>query len=726
MMNHTLPILHVILVAICASTHLVAARRNGIYRGSEGIWKSSDGLPRRELPEASIDHSNRLLKASEKKEKENSLPDVDRGSRQGDDNRSSSKSTGEKQKSSPTESSSEKDRRKNSASEVGLTSRQGDKRKTTEAPTMAPTRAPTKFPTLSPTRARKEPKQSPTPPPTISPSRAPVPPPTRNPSRAPSRAPISPPTRTPSITPTRAPASPPTRTPTNTPIVVPTFHPTLFDSKVSAEIESDSQTLTSPEIVQDPNPGSESSNARTEVPTSSFTTVIPAPDPSMPPEVHSNISTEIEPVSNPVDIPTTEQAPEPVQSVDSTESQASSFTTLFPVSDSGTIPEDDSDLSTEFEAVSPTNEQPLDLDQSVDSTESPTSSFTTLFPVSDSGTIPEDDSDLSTEFEALSPTNEQPLDLDQSVDSTESPTSSFTTLFPVSNPSMTPELDSDLSPEIEPVLKPVAPPTNNQASEPMQASTLKPSTNRASDPTMSPSIVSTTGAGDYSSTMGPTMPLTDIEFDETKFVAGDKLKRITFLMTISEPTEIANEEKLEIYFKEFIERVLDMSGNEDWYPFHVKSVDNITIDLIPMFTLQGAQKERSVGQGFPVTLIINGLVFVHSSGQQNQDTIDINNKVPQLTFHDFFEHSLLLYLTFWGVDNLQEVMTKDGGLKNPVIHSVFVGMKQLIRFDNDSLHKDNHDSSAATGRVNTKSESSERISKKNFLSFITILGGIIW
>merc|ERR1712194_772623 len=125
--------------------------------------------------------------------------------------------------------------------------------------------------------------------------------------------------------------------------------------------------------------------------------------------------------------------------------------------------------------------------------------------------------------------------------------------------------------------------------------------------------------------------------------------------------------------------------------------------------MEGNQEEQIADRMIPVQLIINGLVFVdlnkqddevltattrNAGGAKQQRTAVNDNVTPLSTFHDSFDHSMLLFFTFWGVDSLQKILEEDGGFQNPVIDSVSIGKKKLLTFgidkDDNYLYKGDH------------------------------------
>jgi len=301
-------------------------------------------------------------------------------------------------------------------------------------------------------------------------------------------------------------------------------------------------------------------------------------------------------------------------------------------------------------------------------------------------------------------------------DPTDTPTSSFTSL-------MTAMIDPEVSSPIESVSKPVTSPTFVQAPDPAPIYNLIQSSDLVSARTMAPSVYTANHDGDK---------LPGIEFDKNKFVDVERLHPIKFNMTVSEFTQLMNTEKLDAYFKDFIENVLDMRSNRDWYPFNYKSVHNITMELLPIFGMGGDRNERSAKLDVPVQLILNGLIFVHLKDQGSQQTISTNDSVLQSTFHDSFAYSMLLYFTFWGVDSLQNVLEEDGGIQNPVVNSVSVGDKQLITIDKDGNYfaymdeGDGPSNSLASETSKFEKDSSTRLSKYGVPSLIMISASTIW
>jgi len=221
----------------------------------------------------------------------------------------------------------------------------------------------------------------------------------------------------------------------------------------------------------------------------------------------------------------------------------------------------------------------------------------------------------------------------------------------------------------------------------------------------------------------------EFQFDKNKYIDGEKLQTITFSMTVSKFTQILNEEKLEAYFKDFVEDVLEMSSNRDWYPFHSKSVHNITMELLPNFVVERDIKKRNANFIVPVQLNVNGIVLVNFNEQDSQQRNNINDSAPS-AFKDSFDYSMLLYFTFWGVDTLQNVLEEVGGLQDLVIRSVSVGKKELVAIDKDGSYLIKSDQSSSNQIVaavsDIENKSSTSASKCSLLTYIMISASIMW
>ena len=213
--------------------------------------------------------------------------------------------------------------------------------------------------------------------------------------------------------------------------------------------------------------------------------------------------------------------------------------------------------------------------------------------------------------------------------------------------------------------------------------------------------------------------LSEIMYDKSKFVTATKLQPITFKINVEQYSAVTNVIALTSYIKIFIDDILDMKSNVDWYPTYPKTVDNLSIDLVQdAVDIEGPPSPNSDDRAISVRLVINGVVFVHakppekeattamsrSAGEFQQDTITVDDSV----FRSTFSHSMLLYFTFWGIDGLQKVLEDDGGLRKPVISSVVVGEKELVAFgtDKDDIFAHNGDQDSSKPKRSQAKESS--------------------
>jgi len=255
-------------------------------------------------------------------------------------------------------------------------------------------------------------------------------------------------------------------------------------------------------------------------------------------------------------------------------------------------------------------------------------------------------------------------------------------------------------------------PQNSEDTE-VESQTGKP---RESDQLQSPTVAgSHDGNNIFGSDPGPSVgtagrnDFLDFEFDSEKYVTGLKMPPISFNMTVSELTSTIDTDELKPHFKAFFEDILGMRSNEDWYPLHSKSMHNISLKLFPrtVDTYEDFLKE-SVEPSSQVRLVVNGFVYVHmknkdtgvvtsmtrSAGIISQQNESVVESAPQSTFYNSFEHSLLLYFTFWGTDGLQQLL-EESGFQKPIVESVTVGKKELLSFgvdkDANYLYKGDHD-----------------------------------
>jgi len=237
--------------------------------------------------------------------------------------------------------------------------------------------------------------------------------------------------------------------------------------------------------------------------------------------------------------------------------------------------------------------------------------------------------------------------------------------------------------------------------------------------------------------------------DESKFVVKEYLQPITFNMTVSHLSRMKNNDKLQTYFKKFIEEVLGMRSNEDWYPFHSKSMNNISIELVSGVLVRGSGAVDN-DHAIPVQLIINGDIFVHKKKNGAETTTSltrsasakkkesaISSRKPSLsTFNDSFNDSILLYFTFWGAESLEQNLEEYGGLQDPYLVSVSVGEQELIAFgvdkDDNYMYRGDHDYTkpkhlppSAPLLIGKRFESSTSSLKFGFLTTIAMLSSIV-
>lgn len=237
-----------------------------------------------------------------------------------------------------------------------------------------------------------------------------------------------------------------------------------------------------------------------------------------------------------------------------------------------------------------------------------------------------------------------------------------------------------------------------------------------------------------------------IAFDGTKFTVVTKMEPITFELTVSNFMPIVDNDNLKTHLKEIVENVLDMKSNLNWYPSHEKSMLDLSFVLLPSSDSELEHKERLAGHNAQAQLIINGYVAVHANNQAaevlasssrsaegtKQQTNDVNDSLNQSTFHESFDHSMLLYFTFWGVESLERILEKECGLSHPVITSVSIGNEKLMTFgidkDDNYLFGGDHNFVKSKHILQTKaSGSSARASKYGCLTFIliSVFSGII-
>mmetsp|Transcript_2992 Transcript_2992/g.8164 ORF Transcript_2992/g.8164 Transcript_2992/m.8164 type:complete len:436 (+) Transcript_2992:285-1592(+) len=188
----------------------------------------------------------------------------------------------------------------------------------------------------------------------------------------------------------------------------------------------------------------------------------------------------------------------------------------------------------------------------------------------------------------------------------------------------------------------------------------------------------------------------EVAFDKSEFVTVTQLEPIIFDITVSKFTTIVDSVELRTFFKDFVEDVLEMKSNGNWYPSNVKSMRDISISLHESTVSQSEHAEGIANEKIDVELIINGHVAVHTKNEgakvattrtrnagAKEKANNLDDTLTVSTFQESFDHSLLLHLTFWGVASIEKMLKKKGGLQNPVINSVSVGEKELMAFGTD-------------------------------------------
>jgi len=247
--------------------------------------------------------------------------------------------------------------------------------------------------------------------------------------------------------------------------------------------------------------------------------------------------------------------------------------------------------------------------------------------------------------------------------------------------------------------------------------------------------------------------LREDDFNKTKIV---KLRPIIFNITADMFTRKINTTKLKRSFRSFIEVILDMNSNGNWYPFHSKLVSNMTIEALSNteapINEENDEQHADPNMRMSFQLIINGLITVREKKQYDEivafskRTTDGTEKrmasnyeaESESNFYDFFDHSMLLHLTFWGTSSIQEAL-EGIDVKNPIITSVTVGEKEVIYFgidkDDNYLYNGNHQlvkskhltESATTGRISGSAKLSSPLrSKSGLLSIIMMSVGMIF
>ena len=219
------------------------------------------------------------------------------------------------------------------------------------------------------------------------------------------------------------------------------------------------------------------------------------------------------------------------------------------------------------------------------------------------------------------------------------------------------------------------------------------------------------------------------------FVVEEELPEIIIDMTVDNFTQTVNcMNKLEKYFIDFIEGILGMSSSNEWYSYHLKSVGNISIELVSDVYVEEnndvlpAKKllPSAVPVGFspipiPIRLIINGLVVVRVAANTTS------------SLKESLCHNMLMYMSFWGVEKMQNVLEEGDCFQNPIINLIIVGEKEIptVVIAGDSMYNDDHDSNRPKqpllpGTIIDGSSSPVTVSSK-FTSVVIIMvsGGIL-
>ena len=219
------------------------------------------------------------------------------------------------------------------------------------------------------------------------------------------------------------------------------------------------------------------------------------------------------------------------------------------------------------------------------------------------------------------------------------------------------------------------------------------------------------------------------------FVVEEELPEIIIDMTVDNFTQTVNcMNKLEKYFIDFIEGILGMSSSNEWYSYHLKSVGNISIELVSDVYVEEnndvlpAKKllPSAVPVGFspipiPIRLIINGLVVVRVAANTTS------------SLKESLCHNMLMYMSFWGVEKMQNVLEEGDCFQNPIINLIIVGEKEIptMVIAGDSMYNDDHDSNRPKqpllpGTIIDGSSSPVTVSSK-FTSVVIIMvsGGIL-
>ena len=329
------------------------------------------------------------------------------------------------------------------------------------------------------------------------------------------------------------------------------------------------------------------------------------------------------------------------------------------------------------------------------------------------------------------------------LDLTDRPTAPPTDVVVVvtNTPTRAPIASIDI-PSMNPTDRPTAPPTdavvvvtNTPTRAPSSQTTinptalLTPSSSPIFEATSSPSL----GVRVIAASKSNTTASDSTEYPS--FVVEEELPEIIIDMTVDNFTQTVNcMNKLEKYFIDFIEGILGMSSSNEWYSYHLKSVGNISIELVSDVYVEEnndvlpAKKllPSAVPVGFspipiPIRLIINGLVVVRVAANTTS------------SLKESLCHNMLMYMSFWGVEKMQNVLEEGDCFQNPIINLIIVGEKEIptVVIAGDSMYNDDHDSNRPKqpllpGTIIDGSSSPVTVSSK-FTSVVIIMvsGGIL-
>ena len=348
----------------------------------------------------------------------------------------------------------------------------------------------------------------------------------------------------------------------------------------------------------------------------------------------------------------------------------------------------------------------------------------------------ESPSELPSSYPTQTPTRKQ-KENDEKEDKSDidpDPTIAPTTAKPTVAPTDMPFMD--------PTGRPTAPPTDA-----VVVVTKTPTRAPSSQTTINPTALLTPSSSPiFEATSSPSLGVRVIAASKSNttasdsteypsFVVEEELPEIIIDLTVDNFTETVNcMNKLEKYFIDFIEGILGMSSSNEWYSYHLKSVGNISIELVSDVYVEEnndvlpAKKllPSAVPVGFspipiPIRLIINGLVVVRVAANTTS------------SLKESLCHNMLMYMSFWGVEKMQNVLEEGDCFQNPIINLIIVGEKEIptVVIAGDSMYNDDHDSNRPKqpllpGTIIDGSSSPVTVSSK-FTSVVIIMvsGGIL-